>query len=223
MLVADTGLGIDPQQLAGLFEPFERLGAELTDVEGTGLGLALAKRLVEAMGGSIAIDSQPGRGSTFTIELEAAEAPDGEGATPAKVDAMREVAGVELGQRKLLYIEDNLSNLTLIERILDHQPAIELLPAMQASLGLELARQHRPGLILLDLHLPDMQGEEVLRRLKADAATSEIPVVVLSADASKRQLERLLRLGARDYLTKPLDVHRFLEIIAANLDAGNRS
>jgi PAS domain S-box-containing protein len=223
-LIADTGLGIDREQLAGIFEPFERLGAELSEVEGTGLGLALAKRLLEAMGGSIAVASEPGRGSTFTIELQASEAPDGLPVVGVPEGAMEEIgSGLEPGHHRILYIEDNPSNLTLVERILDHHPAVDLLPAMQGRLGLELAREHQPGMILLDLHLPDIQGEEVLRRLKADELTREIPVVVLSADASTKQSERLLRLGAREYLTKPLDVKRFLEVIVANLDAGERA
>jgi DNA-binding response OmpR family regulator len=120
---------------------------------------------------------------------------------------------------RILYIEDNLSNLTLIEHILHRQPAIELIPAMQGTIGLELARQHHPDLIVLDLHLPDLSGEDVLRGLKAEAATSGIPVVVLSADAGRRRAAQLIELGAADYLTKPLDVARFLEVIAAQLGA----
>jgi CheY-like chemotaxis protein len=106
----------------------------------------------------------------------------------------------------ILYIEDNLSNLTLVERILERYAAVELIPAMQATIGLALARQQRPDLIVLDLHLPDMPGTEVLKRLKADQSTREIPVIVLTADASKSQSERVRQLGATDYLTKPLNV-----------------
>jgi CheY-like chemotaxis protein/anti-sigma regulatory factor (Ser/Thr protein kinase) len=217
-IIADTGIGIDPDRLAGLFEPFERLGAEHTEVEGTGLGLTLSKRLVEAIGGTITVTSNPGEGTAFTVELEAAEAPQHGQATAVSPPAAPKIAarpGIEC--HRLLYIEDNTSNLTLIKRILDRQPAVELMPAMQGGLGLELATRHHPDLIILDLHLPDMKGEEVLRRLKADQATREIPVVMLSADASKSQATRLLRLGAADYLTKPLDITRFLNVVAAQL------
>jgi CheY-like chemotaxis protein len=122
----------------------------------------------------------------------------------------------------ILYIEDNLSNLKLVERILERHTRVELIPAMQGTLGLELARKHHPDLIVLDLHLPDMPGTEVLKRLKADHTTREIPVVVLTADGSKGQSERVTQLGAAAYLTKPLDVPGFLEVIARNLEATQR-
>jgi signal transduction histidine kinase/DNA-binding response OmpR family regulator len=217
-LVADTGHGIPQAKLARLFEPFDRLGAEYTEVEGTGLGLALAKRLVEAMGGSIDVHSEPGQGTTFIVELAAVAAPDAGARTKAGA-AARPVTGRELGHRarRILYIEDNLSNLTLVERILEQQPDVEVIPAMQGTLGLELAREHHPDLIVLDLHLPDVPGAEVLRRLKGEAETRDIPVVVLSADASKNQIQRVLEAGASYYLTKPLDVREFLDVLAANL------
>lgn len=122
--------------------------------------------------------------------------------------------------RQLLYIEDNLSNLTLVEWIMDRKADVELISAMRGRHGLELAREHLPDLIVLDLHLPDMPGETVLQCLQEDVATRRIPVVVLSADDSKKRIKRLLRLGARDYLTKPLDIPRLFESIAANLNPG---
>jgi len=214
--VADTGIGIDPDHLARVFEPFDRLGAETGEIEGTGLGLALSKRLIEAMGGAISFESEPGVGTIFSLELGIADPPAlGEIRPHALADGS---AYAPPGARRLiLYIEDNLSNVTLVERILELEPGLELLPAMQARLGLDLAREHRPELIVLDLHLPDMGGEEVLRRLRSEPETSEIPVVVLSADASKRQIERLLEIGASDYLTKPLEVQRFREVVEAHL------
>jgi CheY-like chemotaxis protein len=120
--------------------------------------------------------------------------------------------------KTLLYIEDNVSNLTLIEHLLGEHP-IKLISAMQGMLGLELATRHRPDVILLDLHLPDMSGTDVLARLKGDARTASIPVIILSADATKSQVDRLLVAGASDYLTKPLDVDRFLKTIAQHLQA----
>jgi CheY-like chemotaxis protein len=221
IVVADTGPGIAAEHHQRAFEPFERLGAERGDVQGTGLGLALSQRLVQAMGGSIKIESDLGQGSTFTVELAAADGPAGDRAARVTPSALRRVIDAPGARHyRILYIEDNLSNLTLIEHILRRQPALKLMPAMQGTIGLELARQHPPDLIVLDLHLPDMSGEDVLKGLKADPSTSTIPVVVLSADAGRRRAEHLIELGAADYLTKPLDVSRFLDVIAGQLGAG---
>jgi CheY-like chemotaxis protein len=120
--------------------------------------------------------------------------------------------------RTLLYIEDNLSNLRLIEHILKHRPDIELLSAMQGRLGFELATQHQPDLILLDLHLPDVHGEKVLEWLHSDVRTTSIPVIVVSADATPHEIERLLRLGACDYITKPINVKQFVATVDRNLE-----
>jgi len=209
--VSDQGAGIPPEMMDRLFVPFERLGAEGTGVEGTGLGLALSKGLTEAMGGSLGVTSIPGQGSTFFVELPLAEAPGimDEGKEAAK----RPVLQAPVGAHTLLYIEDNLANLQLIEGALNHRPGLILLTAMQGSLGLDLARQHQPDLILLDLHLPDMAGEEVLRHLLADPRTKRIPVIVISADATPGQIRNLLATGARAYITKPIDVSRFFEAV----------
>ena len=216
-MIADTGIGIGAAHLDKLFEPFERLGAEQTDVDGTGLGLALSKGLIEAMGGTIEVQSAVGVGTTFVIELAAAQRPAGARQPSPGDQALAELGGPDAKPQLVLYIEDNLSNLTLVERILERRVSVELISAMQGTLGLELARQHHPDLIVLDLHLPDMPGTEVLTRLKTDPITREIPVIVLTADASGRQSERVRQLGAIDYLTKPLDVPKFIEIIANNL------
>lgn len=213
--VTDTGPGIPPALLPRLFTPFERLGAEQQGIEGTGLGLALVKGLVEAMGGRVGVESVEGQGSTFWVELACADAPvdqprqpDGEEAAPVSSTMAR---------RTVLYIEDNLSNLRLIERVLAQRPGITLIPAMQGTLGLELARQHRPDLVLLDLHLPGLSGEQVLRELRADPTLRHIPVIVLSADAAERTIERLRGAGAQGYLTKPLDVRQLLALIDETL------
>jgi signal transduction histidine kinase len=208
--VSDTGPGIAPAMQARLFTPFDRLGAEQTEVEGTGLGLSLSKRLVEAMGGRLLVESRPGDGATFIVELAAAAAPAlaataaGDGAATAAPPPI---------QGTVLYVEDNLANLRLVERVLDRRPGLSLLSAMQGSHGLELARSHRPGLVLLDLHLPDVHGDELLARLRGDARTQDIPVVVLSADATAGQIRQLLDAGARAYLTKPLDVTELLALL----------
>ncbi|MEA2151197.1 MAG: hypothetical protein QOD69_3027 [Solirubrobacteraceae bacterium] len=209
--VTDTGIGIAPDDLAAAFAPFERLGAETTDVEGTGLGLALAKRLVEAMGGTIGADSEIGRGTTFWMQLPAVPAPavrPAEKAAPApRAPRMRSQA------RKILYIEDNPSNIKLVEAMLRRRPEVTLLVAQQGSLGLELAREHVPALVLLDVNLPDIQGDEVLRRLRGDARTAQAVVVMVTADATPDQVARLRNAGADGYLTKPFELDEFLAIV----------
>ncbi len=214
--VADTGPGIPPRLMERLFTPFDRLGAETRGVEGTGLGLALSKRLVEVMGGTIGVASVVGQGSTFWVELPRAECPVTSVAPSAiHPDNALPTRGV------VLYIEDNLPNLRLVERLLTHRPNVKLFSAMHASLGLELAREHRPGLILLDLQLPDIPGHEVLKRLQGDPATRHIPVVVISADATPGHINRLQAAGAREFLTKPLDVQRFFKLLDDILSNGN--
>lgn len=206
--VIDDGIGFPEDALGRLFVPFDRLGREATEVEGTGLGLSLCKGLVEAMGGTIDARARPGGGSIFTVQLNRADAP----ALTGHVDGGHAAAG-RASRGVVLYVEDNLANFKLIEQVLSRRPGISVIPAMQGSLGLQLARDHHPDLVLLDLHLPDMKGDEVLQRLLRDPMTASIPVVIASADATQRQVERLLRMGARAYLTKPIDVPRLLETV----------
>jgi signal transduction histidine kinase/CheY-like chemotaxis protein len=210
--VTDTGRGIRPEDMPRLFTPFERLGAESDGVEGTGLGLAMAKHLVEAMNGTIAAESEVGVGSTFTVDLPLAAAPVAELPRPEPPAAA--VAG---GAGVVLYIEDNLANFRLVEHVLQLRPGTRLLSSMQGQLGFELARDHRPDLVLLDLHLPDLPGEEVLQRLQEEPRTRSIPVIVLSADATPGQIDRLLAAGARVYLTKPIDVRQLLAALDTHL------
>lgn len=206
--VADSGQGIPAAGIAELFSPFERLGAEGSKVEGTGLGLALSKGLIEAMGGEISVETRLGQGTTLSISLPVAEAPRSGAENLAGRD--RDPATVS---RTILYIEDNLTNLKLVERIIDRRPYINIMNAMQGEIGLRLARDHQPDLILLDLNLPDIEGQEVLGRLRSDSITTNIPVVVISAEMTAGQVERLMQAGARDCLTKPLEVDRFLEVV----------
>jgi CheY-like chemotaxis protein len=213
--VTDTGAGIAAEQIARLFTPFERLDAEQRGVEGTGLGLALSRGLVELMGGTLGVESAVGVGTTFWIELHRAAAPHLLQAPEVAEDAAP-CASTGLAHT-LLLIEDNQANVALMESILAQRPDVTLLTAPQARLGLDLARRHHPHLILLDVHLPDMRGDEVLRGLKDDPATREIPVVVVSADATREQEDRLLATGAHAYLTKPLDVRHFLHVVDAVL------
>ena len=222
--VSDTGPGIPPEKLGRLFSPFDRLDAEHTGVEGSGLGLALSKRLIEAQGGTIEVCSRPGEGSTFAVTLplaahQPASLPPVAHLAPEPAVNPFSVGGVTLAANRaapshtVLYIEDNQSNLSLVENLLSRQPNIKLLAAMRGGIGLEMAARHRPDLILLDLHLPDLSGEQVLRRLRTDPITSDIPVVVVSADAVPEQIAALLAAGAQDYMTKPLDLKRFLEML----------
>jgi CheY-like chemotaxis protein len=208
--IDDTGVGIAPDRMSRLFQPFERLGAEMSSVEGTGLGLALSKNLVVMMGGEIEVSSDES-GSTFAVHLPTASLTDIE--VPQTEDLVRVSEPAEESECVILYVEDNLTNLRLVERILGRRSNSSLLTAMQATLGIQLARDHTPDLILLDLHLPDMSGEHALRVLKENPATRDIPVVMITADATPGRARRLLDQGAADYLTKPLDLAVFNQVI----------
>jgi signal transduction histidine kinase/CheY-like chemotaxis protein len=212
LIVSDTGPGIPSEKLGRLFVPFDRLGAEQTSVEGSGLGLPLSKGLVELMGGTLTVTSTVGQGSRFCVELAQAQGAPEE-VPDAVAKANKDITSGPAKGWTLLYIEDNLDNVRLVQRILEHRPGNRLLTAMQGSMGLELARRHRPDLILLDVHLPDINGDKLLEQLKATEETSLIPVVVISADATARQIETLREAGAWDYLTKPINVPEFLEIV----------
>jgi CheY-like chemotaxis protein len=216
--VVDNGPGIAEEKLPLVFEPFERLGAERTDTTGTGLGLTLTKRILEAMGGVITVESLVGTGTVFTVELAAAAAPLLP-ELPPELPA-EPVAAPVGGEQVVLYVEDNLTTIALIERIFAMRPWIRLITAMQGSLAMDLAREHHPRLIVLDLHLPDINGDEVLARLKADENTRDIPVIMLSADATGRQSDRLVAAGAVAYLTKPVSVAAFLDVLDAALAEG---
>jgi PAS domain S-box-containing protein len=215
--VADTGLGIPKDQLERLFVAFDRLDAAVGPVQGTGLGLTLSKNLTEAMGGALCVESVPGEGSRFTIELLSADDPvdgTGFGADQAPGESLE-----GLGSRTILYIEDNPANGRLVARALAGHADLRLFLALQGSRGLELAKAHQPDLILLDLHLPDMEGRAVLDRLRADPETADLPVVILSADATQRHVPELLAAGASTYLTKPLNIPDFLEVVNRHLPA----
>jgi PAS domain S-box-containing protein len=213
ILVRDTGPGIPEIKKMLLFQPFERLGAEQSSVEGTGLGLAVSKGLTEAMGGRIGLDSALDAGSTFWIELPTTAAPAIQEPDPVSraTESPRHVRG------SVLYVEDNRSNVRLLERLLARRPDVTLVTVPTGDAALQAVRTSPPDLILLDLHLPDMTGDEVLRRIWADPDTRRIPVAVLSADATLRQQQRLLSAGAVAYLTKPLDVPALLRVIDERL------
>lgn len=219
--VTDSGPGIPPDKLTLVFSPFERLGAESSDVEGTGLGLALTRGLVAAMGGEIGVDSEIGRGTTFWLELNRATAPADAVPLTIMPNPHRPVANATGHGKTVLYIEDNLSNIKLVERILASTPQFELVVAMHGELGIDLAKTRQPDLILLDLNLPDMGGQEILVRLHAEPTTKNIPVVVVSADATSQQIRRLMAGGATGYLTKPIDVNEFRRTLTTHLEASD--
>ncbi len=212
LAVRDTGPGIPPDKRERLFSPFDRLGAEATAVEGTGLGLVVSRRLTEAMGGTLELAGPDGEGTTVFVDLPRADAPARPAASRPAAAAPAPTAAGPVRQT-VLYVEDNLANLRLMEEILAYRPEVQLLSALQGGAGLELARLHCPDLILLDVHLPDMPGDEVLRQLRADPHLGTTPVVAISADATPPQVERLRAAGASDYLTKPIDVARLLELL----------
>jgi len=212
--VVDSGIGISEDAIERLFTPFERLDAPSRGIEGTGLGLAVARGLVEAMGGTLGLSSEEGVGTTVWFELARSRAEDAAmlrlGRTPTLAAAGLDEHGVLRTAISVLYIEDNPSNVRLVEKIFALASDIGLSVAREGARGLALAREQSPDLILLDLHLPDMPGEQVLSALLADPLTEEIPVVIVSADASPVQAKRLRAAGAAGYLTKPFDIDQLL-------------
>ena len=208
--VADSGRGIPPSELEKLFRPFERLAGESLAVEGTGLGLALSKGLVEAMGGVIGVESDA-NGSTFWFDLAIAQPPADR--IPELDNLTLADSGAVSQNRMVLYIEDNPSNMALMKRIAESRSEVQLIGASSGRVGLDLARTRRPDLILLDLHLPDISGQEVLQRLQEDPETKAIPVVIVSADATPEQMQRSLASGALSYVTKPLDISSMLRLL----------
>ncbi|MCU1365081.1 MAG: sensor hybrid histidine kinase [Ilumatobacteraceae bacterium] len=212
LTVVDAGLGLTESDLGRLFEPFERLSAARSQVAGKGLGLALTKHLVEAMDGSVGVSSRVGEGCSFWIDLPVtapiAEADARLARPPITAEPAREA-------RRVLYVEDNMSNVRLVERVLARHPLALLTVATTGGAALERVfdDDDQPDVIFLDLHLPDMSGEDVLARVRADPRTANIPVVVLTADATSERSDRLFALGANAYLTKPFDIYQLLDII----------
>jgi len=208
--VADTGAGMSEGQLERLFTPFERLGAERSGVEGTGLGLALVKGLIEAMSGTIHVESVVEQGSCFAVTLPTCAPPAAADVDPGEEHQARHDSAVH---GTVLYIEDNASNVRLMEVVLSKRPGVTMLHAADGERGLEMLHERRPDLIFLDLHLPRVTGQEVLRRIWQDPATRGIPVVVLTADATPAQTRRLLAAGATAYLTKPVDIREVFAVL----------
>jgi len=224
ILVSDSGVGISARHMRDLFQPFNRLGAEGGSIEGTGIGLTITRRIVEMMGGTVDALSEVGVGSTFWIELPLEST--GESSYTLK-DALKNDTQArhdkEPWEHTVLYIEDNPANIKLVAQLLGRRKHIHLLTAHTPELGLELAAERLPELILLDINMPGMDGYEVLKILKAEERLKSIPVVAVTANAMSRDIERGMAAGFIDYLTKPLNVIRFFETIDLCLgSAGNR-
>ena len=215
--VRDTGVGLDAEQLALLFQPFNRLGQEGGTEEGSGIGLVVTKRLVELMDGNIGVSSAPGEGSIFWIELRVVDAVP---IPAAPVLPRPDLAGALLEHSApvtLLYVEDNPANLTLVEEIVRYCPQLQLLTATDGRLGVEMARTHLPQLILMDINLPHVNGTDALKLLRADPRTAHIPVIALTANAMPGDVERSMALGFYRYLTKPINLDEFTEAINSTL------
>jgi len=215
----DSGEGLAPNKLAQLFQPFNRLGQEDGLKEGTGIGLVVSKQLAELMGGSIGVKSTVGVGSVFWVEFNATDAIEAHRGASTPASAMPVDAAGAAPQRTVLCVEDNPANLTLIRRILARRPDICLLNAKDGRQGIEMARTVMPEVILMDINLPGINGVAALEILAADAATSHIPVIAISANAMPRDIERGLEAGFFRYLTKPIKVDEFMETLDLALES----
>jgi len=213
--VRDSGRGIAADFLPRLFRPFERVASAYEGSEGSGIGLALSKHLIEAMQGSIGAESVLGTGSTFWVDLPGAQAasisPEPHAGHADATPAAKPTA------RTLLYVEDNPSNLLLVQKVIAARTKLTLIAARTAEDGLALAAEKRPDLILLDINLPGMDGLEALRRLQDNPATRDIPVIAVSANAMPKEVQQGLAAGFADYLTKPLDIPHLLSVVEALL------
>ncbi|HEX6398411.1 MAG TPA: PAS domain S-box protein, partial [Steroidobacteraceae bacterium] len=212
--VTDTGLGMTPSQLAELFQPFNRLGRDRVAPQGTGIGLVISRRLAELMGGALRAESIAGQGSSFILTLPRAIDPD---TVRSELDQL-EPAPADYHRRLVHYVEDNETNVEVMRGILAQRPQVQLAVSIAGLDGLAAIRARRPDLILLDMHLPDISGLELLRHLKADPETRAIPIVAVSADALAQQITEALESGAERYLTKPVSVPELLGVVDTLLD-----
>ncbi len=211
--VTDNGTGLTEDQIETIFEPFNRLGAEYSGVEGTGIGLTIAKQIIEHMGGSIGVISEPGHGSTFWIEHPLSDSPPISPSPPAQRDETGIADSTQGAITTVLYVEDNPANMRLVESIFRLRPHIKLLTTQAAETGLKLAQLHVPDLVILDIDLPQMNGYEALKELQNNSSTKNIPVYALTAAAMVTDVEKGIRAGFKKYITKPIQVEEFLQCI----------
>jgi PAS domain S-box-containing protein len=211
--VKDTGAGLLPDQVAQLFQPFNRLGQEGTGIAGTGIGLVVTKQLAEQMDGVLGMESSVNVGSVFWIELLTTAPPDFDADAVESLEQIHTYATEGTPVRTILYVEDNPANLRLVEQLIARRSDIHLLTAVTGTLGVELARSAQPDMVLMDINLPGISGIEALYILREDPATSHIPVVALSANAMPRDIALGLEAGFYSYLTKPIRVNEFMATI----------
>lgn len=216
--IRDTGKGLAPDQLAQLFQPFNRLGKETSAEEGTGIGLVVTKRLVELMKGTIGVDSTVGVGSVFWIELGLTKAPQFAIMETGPAALVHSPAPYGAPLRTVLYVEDNPANLELVELLIARRTDLRLLSAADGNLGIEFARVYLPEVILMDINLPGISGISAMKILRADPATAHIPIIALSANAVPRDIEKALEAGFSNYLTKPIKVNEFMEAMDVALE-----
>jgi CheY-like chemotaxis protein len=216
--VRDTGCGLAPDKLTQLFQPFNRLGQEQGTEEGTGIGLVVAQRLVQLMGGDIGADSALGVGSEFWVSMPLTTAPR-QDTSPcdAVLAPTAQMPDPQHVLRTVLHVEDNPANLELVEQVIARRTDIRLLSVADASLGIEFARVYQPDVVLMDINLPGLSGTDAMRILRSDPSTSHIPVVALSANAVPRDIQTCLDAGFFDYVTKPFKVQRLLAALDAAL------
>ncbi len=214
--VQDTGMGLRPDQVASLFQPFNRLGQENGSEEGTGIGLVVTRRLVELMGGSINVSSSAGVGSVFSVSMPTTR-PLPSVTETGQLHAPLSRAPAHHARHTVLYVEDNPANLRLVEEIVGFRPDLHLLSAPDGHLGIEMARAHLPDVILMDLNLPCVSGTDALKTLRSDPRTAHIPIIALTANAMPRDVERGMASGFHRYLTKPINIDEFAEAIDSTL------
>jgi PAS domain S-box-containing protein len=216
--IKDTGAGLPPEKLAQLFQPFNRLGQEAGIEEGTGIGLVVAKRLVELMGGVIGVESTAGEGSVFWFELISVAEPhlSMEGSEATALAQPHVTRGARL--HTLLYVEDNPANLKLVEQIIARHPDMRLLTAVNGNVGIKLARDNQPEVILMDINLPGISGIQALKILREDRVTAHIPVIAVSANAMPSDIKKGLKAGFFRYLTKPIKVNEFMNALGTALE-----
>ncbi|PHZ85875.1 ATP-binding protein [Paremcibacter congregatus] len=214
--ISDSGYGIPKNKQVDLFQPFQRLGAETTDIEGSGIGLVLTKRMVEGMGGAIGFESTENKGSTFWIDLPLATI-DEDKDEPSPIDAEETENALPDQSHLMLYVEDNPSNLALMEGIVDEIPNLTLVSAHSAELGLVLAEELKPDIIILDINLPGMDGFEAVKRLRQAEGTKKLPVIALSANAMPQDIRRGENSDFNDYLTKPINLPKLIHTLQAAL------